>query len=245
MNGGADGKRTFVVGDIHGCVDELEWLLEAIEPRDGDQICFVGDYVDRGPSPRGVVERLLRLRREGPRCVFLKGNHEDMFLAYLGISGQYADAFLWNGGDVTLESYGITGLAGNAAAERIPAEHLEFLSTLDLTARFGTFLCVHAGVRPSRSLTQQSEEDLLWIREDFIDRAHSFPYTVLYGHTPQRDVRVHLPYKIGLDTGVVYGNLLSCLELASKELIQVQRGTGRVRRRSLAVEFEEAKLLLT
>lgn len=242
MSGGAEGNRTFVVGDIHGCVAELERLLDAIAPGDGDEICFLGDYVDRGPSPRGVVERLLQLRGEGPRCVFLRGNHEDMFLAYLGLAGQYGDAFLWNGGDVTLESYGITGLIGSPAAERLPAAHLEFLSKLELSARFGGFLCVHAGVRPSRPLAQQSEEDLLWIREDFIEREHPFPYIILYGHTPQRDIRLHLPFKIGLDTGVVYGNLLSCLELGSKELIQVQRNTGRVTRRSLANEFARASV---
>ena len=239
--GAVEPARTFVVGDIHGCVDELERLLAVIEPREGDEICFLGDYVDRGPSPRGVVERLLRLRSEGPRCTFLTGNHEDMFLAYLGLPGMYGDAFLVNGGDATLASYDATGLVGSAAADRLPAEHLEFLSNLELSARFGTFLCVHAGVRPNRPLTQQSQEDLLWIREDFIDRDHPFPFTILYGHTPQRDVRIQLPFKLGLDTGLVYGNLLSCFELASKELIQVQRVTGRVARRSLAEEFERAR----
>jgi serine/threonine protein phosphatase 1 len=240
MSDGARAKRTFIVGDIHGCVDELERLLDAIEPGEGDQVCFLGDYVDRGPSPSGVVERLLRLRGEGPRCVFLKGNHEDMFLAYLGLGGLYGEAFLWNGGDATLESYGLQGLAGDAAAARLPPAHREFLTRLDLSAHFGEFLCVHAGVRPTRPLTSQSEEDLLWIREDFIDREHAFPYVILYGHTPQRDIRIHLPYKIGLDTGVVYGNLLSCLELGSKELVQIQRGTGRIVRRSLSKDFERA-----
>jgi serine/threonine protein phosphatase 1 len=235
----SDG-RTFVVGDIHGCVDELSRLLDALAPGSEDTVCFLGDYVDRGVAPKAVIARVLRLRSEGPRCIFLKGNHEDMFLHYLGYPGHYGDAFLWNGGDVTLESYGIEYLAGKAAAERLPPDHLQFLLDLETRQRFGDFLCVHAGLRPTRSLKEQDEEDLFWIREEFIDRPHPFPFTILYGHTPQRDVRLHLPYKVGLDTGAVYGNLLSCLELESKELVQVATGTLEVVRRSLATEFAEA-----
>jgi serine/threonine protein phosphatase 1 len=234
-------SRIFVVGDIHGCIDELNRLLDAIAPASGDTVCFLGDYVDRGPAPKAVVERAMRLSSEGPSCVFLKGNHEDMFLDFLGYGGHYGDAFLWNGGDVTLESYGVEYLTGKAAAERMPADHLQFLLDLQAQQRFGDFLCVHAGVRPSRALEEQDEEDLFWIREEFIDRPHPFPFTILYGHTPQREVRLHLPYKIGLDTGAVYGNCLSCLELGSKELIQVRTGTGEVVRRSLADKFAAAR----
>jgi serine/threonine protein phosphatase 1 len=233
--------RIFVVGDIHGCVDELDRLLDAITPGGADTVCFLGDYVDRGPSPKGVIARVLRLRSEGPSCVFLKGNHEDMFLDFLGHGGNYGDAFLWNGGEVTLESYGVEYLTGRAAAERLPADHLQFLLELQKQQRFGEFLCVHAGLRPTRALEDQDDEDLFWIREEFIDRPHPFPFTILYGHTPQREIRLHLPYKIGLDTGAVYGNLLSCLELGSKELVQVRTGTAEVVRRSLVKEFEEAR----
>ena len=79
--------RTFVIGDIHGCVDELDRLLDALAPAAGDTVVFLGDYIDRGPASKAVIDRLLRLRREGPRCVFLKGNHEDMFLGFLGERG--------------------------------------------------------------------------------------------------------------------------------------------------------------
>jgi serine/threonine protein phosphatase 1 len=229
--------RTFVVGDLHGCITELERLLDAIQPASGDRICFLGDYVDRGPSPRAVIDRLLRLQREGPECTFLKGNHEDMFLAYFGLPGRYGDAFLGNGGDVTLESYGIFGAEPAEALERFPQAHLDFLESLELSARYGEFVCVHAGMRPPAPLEKQSEEDLLWIREEFIDAPHPYGYTVLYGHTPRRDVHVDLPFKIGLDTGAVYRNLLSCLELETKELVQVRTGRGTILRRSLAPEF--------
>jgi serine/threonine protein phosphatase 1 len=112
--------------------------------------------------------------------------------------------------------------------------------SLHTSVAFGRFLCVHAGVHPGRPLDRQDEEDLLWIRDEFIRAAHPFPYTVLYGHTPQRDVRLHLPYSVGLDTGLVYNNRLSCLELRRRELWQIARGARSVARRSLAAEFSAA-----
>ncbi len=204
-----------------------------LAPNRGDVICFLGDYLDRGPNPRGVVERLIRLRREGPRCLFLKGNHEDMFLAFMGHPGRHGDAFLWNGGDATLASYDCEGVTGPDVAERLPPEHREFLTTLRTHAYLGTFLCVHAGVRATRPLAAQSEEDLLWIREDFIAQPHPFPYTVLFGHTPQREVFVDLPYKVGLDTGLVYGNRLSCLEVDAQRIWQIRRGQRLITQRPL------------
>lgn len=233
--------RTFVVGDLHGCVDELSALLDAISPTADDTLCFLGDYVDRGPSPKAVIDRLLRLSREGPTCTFLKGNHEDMFLAYLGYSGHHGEAFLWNGGDITLDSYGIDPAAPGEAAERLPPSHLQFLLDLRLWNRVEEFLCVHAGLRPTRPWNDQDEEDLLWIREDFITEPHPYPFIVLYGHTPQRQIRIDLPYKVGLDTGLVYGNLLSCLELSDKQLFQIRRDSRRVKSYSLADEFERSK----
>lgn len=232
--------RTFVIGDIHGCSEELSRLLDALALTDVDTVCCLGDYIDRGPSPRAVIDRLIRLRDEGPRCIFLKGNHEDMFLAFLGEAGHYGDAFLWNGGDATLASYGVAGQLGSAVRARLPEDHRAFLLGLTTHVELGRFYCVHAGVRPTRPLDQQVDEDRLWIREEFIDPPHSFPYTVAFGHTPQREVRLHLPFKIGLDTGLVYGNRLSCLELGSAELIQIGRHARQVERRSLAPEFRAA-----
>jgi serine/threonine protein phosphatase 1 len=229
--------RTYVIGDIHGCLDEVDRLLDEIAPESRDTVCFLGDYIDRGPSSKAVIERMLRLESEGPRCTFLKGNHEDMFLDYLGLGGHYGDVFLQNGGGPTLASYGFLGLSAEAIAERLPADHKRFLLGLQSTVRFGRFLCVHAGLRPERGIEEQSEEDLFWIRKEFTSVDHLFPYTVIFGHTPQQDVMLQLPFKIGLDTGLVYGNRLSCLELVEKDLWQVERHGDRVLRRSLAAEF--------
>jgi serine/threonine protein phosphatase 1 len=219
-----DAARTFVIGDIHGCIDELDGLLDTLAPVAGDTVVCLGDYIDRGPASKRVIDRLLRLRREGPRCVFLKGNHEDMFLGFLGERGAYGESFLDNGGDATLRSYGLQGRFGEIRGEHLPPEHLEFLRSLELFYKHEGFLCVHAGVDPARPLTAQREEDLLWIRGEFIREPHPFPYVVLFGHTPQREVLLDLPYKVGLDTGLVYRNKLSCLELAAARLFQLKRG---------------------
>jgi serine/threonine protein phosphatase 1 len=232
--------RTFVIGDIHGCAEEVDRLLDALRPGRADTLCFLGDYIDRGPSSKGVVERLIRLRTEGPTCVFLKGNHEDMFLSYMGFPGRYGEAFVANGGAATLASYGLQSCSAALAAERLPAAHMEFLHSLCTQVQFGRFLCVHAGVRPSRPLDRQTEEDLLWIREEFLEQPHRFPVTVLFGHTPQREVRLHLPFKIGLDTGLVYGHRLSCLELERAHLWQIGRGSNTILERSLAADFARA-----
>ena len=219
--------RLFAVGDIHGCVDELGVLLGAIDPQPGDKVVFLGDYVDRGPDPKGVIDRLMELRDSG-RCqtVFLRGNHEDMFLSFLGEHGSHGEAFLFNGGRATLASYGIQpGSSRARVPEVIPPEHLEFLRALELSHVDGPYVFVHAGISPLQTLEEQQEEDLLWIREEFIRNRHRLKKTVIFGHTPQREVLWHLPYKVGLDTGCVYGNKLSCLDFTSRVLLQVERET--------------------
>jgi serine/threonine protein phosphatase 1 len=243
-----EGKRTsagrlIAVGDIHGCIDELDALLVALEPSSGDKLVFLGDYIDRGPSPRRVVERLIELRGSGAcETVFLRGNHEDMMLAFLGERGRHGEAFLFNGGRATLASYGIpTTASGDEARLKIPDPHLEFIRGLELKHVEGPFLFVHAGIAPLRSLEDQDEEDLLWIREEFIRNPHPLRATIIFGHTPQREVLWHLPFKIGLDTGCVYGNKLSCLDFTSGVLLQVERDSRRVTRRDVAERIAPLK----
>ena len=235
--------RLLAVGDIHGCADELQALLDAIAPTHDDKIVFLGDYVDRGPSPRGVIEQLIALR-DSARCrtVFLRGNHEDMFLAFLGERGRHGEAFLFNGGRVTLASYGLAPLMrGEEARAKLPAAHLDFVRRLELRHLDGPFLFVHAGISPLRTLADQDEEDLLWIRDEFIRNPHSLGQTVVFGHTPQREVLWHLPFKIGLDTGCVYGNKLSCLDFTSKLLLQVGRDSRRVKLYDVTAELSRLK----
>ncbi len=221
-------ERVFVIGDIHGCPDELDVLLEAIKPSSGDTVVCLGDYIDRGPDSRGVVERLLILQGSGCHCVFLKGNHEDMFLHYAGQRGHFGEAFLYNGGESTLRSYGSATLAGEALWEAIPPEHQAFFRGLTLTFLWGRFLFVHAGLNPQRALPEQDEEELLWIRQEWIQSRHSFGYTVVFGHTPMRQPFLDWPYKIGIDTGLVYGNALTCLVIPQLSFLQVRRHSRHV-----------------
>lgn len=233
----------YVIGDIHGCAEELRRLVEALPLVRGDQLVFLGDYVDRGPASHAVVSYLISLQRRANdiQLVFLRGNHEDMFLSYLGMGGQYGEMFLRNGGEKTLESYGVKPgqETPESARSLIPADHLSFFRQLKNYHLMDPFLCVHAGIHPQKPLAQQSSEELLWIRNAFIYQPHRLPYTVLFGHTPQSEVFYHLPYKVGLDTGLVYGNMLTCLEADEKVLFQISRGGKRVSRASVQRKWSE------
>jgi len=226
--------KSFVIGDIHGCERELRYLIDGLPLSQGDRLVFLGDYIDRGPQSRGVVSYLVELPKQlsSIEFVFLKGNHEDMFLSFLGIGGAHGDMFLINGGKATVASYGIE--SGKPSAQEVlsvlPSEHRTFYQQLRLYHLIEPFLCVHAGIDPDKSLAEQTEEELLWIRNKFIFASHRLPYTVLFGHTPQHTVFYDLPYKVGLDTGLVYGNMLTCLDVDEKVLYQISLGKKRVRR---------------
>lgn len=231
----------YIIGDIHGCVRELATLLTHLPLEKQDHLVFLGDYIDRGPDSRGVVSYLVDLQKENSyELVFLKGNHEDMLLSYLGLGGDHGDMFFYNGGQATLVSYGLSSkdLSTKAVLDAMPAGHIEFYQNLKSYCTVGPYLCVHAGIHPQKTLQEQTEAELLWIRNKFIYSSHALPYTVLFGHTPQTDVFYDLPYKIGLDTGLVYGNKLSCLEIQEKVLYQIALGKTTVKRTPIHEKWE-------
>jgi serine/threonine protein phosphatase 1 len=196
--------RLLAVGDIHGCLDHLERLMARVEPTAADRVVFLGDFIDRGPDGKGVLDYLLDFGRRFPRSVFLKGNHEAMFLDFLADRDQLM--FLYNGGGTTLESY------REAEVIRIPKAHLDFLAGLPACFATEDFIFVHAGLRPGLPLEAQEERDLLWIRNEFIASDYDWGRTVVFGHTPVRE-----PFfsdnKIGVDTGAVFGRVLSCCDV--------------------------------
>lgn len=201
--------RLLAVGDIHGCLDLLRQLLAKVAPGTEDQVVFLGDYIDRGPDSRGVIDYLLEFRACWPQTVFLKGNHEAMLLDYL--AGRERLRYLLNGGETTLYNYrGEEGL-------QIPAEHLQFLHGLRLYFETEHFIFAHAGLRPEVSLKNQQEEDLLWIREDFLNSNYCWGKTVVFGHTPLRKPQLS-DDRIGLDTGAVYGRTLTCCDVINRKL---------------------------
>ena len=221
-----DGIRIYAVGDIHGRVDLLDQLLKRIDadlsanPISVGIEVYLGDYIDRGPASREVVDRLVERNRTF-RAVFLKGNHETYLTNFAANPPILAD---WRrlGGAETLISYGIAPPV-NASVEvqarlaatfdqALPASHRRFLSNLKLSFTCGDFFFVHAGVRPGVPLAKQREEDLLWIRQDFLLCEDEFSKIIVHGHTPvsEPDIR---PNRINIDTGAYATGRLTCLKL--------------------------------
>ncbi|MFZ5448982.1 MAG: metallophosphoesterase family protein [Thermodesulfobacteriota bacterium] len=206
----------YAIGDIHGSLESLERLLEKIKPDlQRDRLLFVGDYIDRGPSSKGVVDYIIRLKNLAPpeQIICLKGNHEAMFLDFL--QGQERELFLFNGGLATLEDYW-----GDDWVDRenlaLPPDHRQFYQDLMLHYETADYIFVHGGLKPGVALADQQEEDLLWIRGEFITSMEDFGRRVIFGHTPFRQPLL-MPNKIGIDTGAVYGNFLTALKLPEEE----------------------------
>lgn len=223
----------YAVGDIHGERERLRELLAQLPLQPGDRFVFVGDYVDRGPDSRGVVDVLVELDSRFP-CVFLLGNHESMFLDFLGWRRpEYfgGDAFLANGGARTLASYGYFDCEDpDPLRFRLPPVHEDFYRRLKLHHQEGDYLFVHAGIGSQLlderdldfALKHVRHEDLLWDRSG-IDLPHALGVTIVYGHTPNLDfqVRWNPPFSIGIDTGAVYGGRLTAIRLPDETLFQV------------------------
>jgi serine/threonine protein phosphatase 1 len=201
----AEYMKTYAIGDLHGELKMLEAMLDKLPLTEDDLVVFLGDYIDRGPDARGVIDRILQLREQGLKLIALKGNHEAMYLNYL--RGEDADGlFLNNGGRSTIRSY--RTLCNRNGYP--PAAHLEFLESLALFHEAGNDFFVHAGARPCVALDDQAEEDLLWIRSDFLGCSFDFGKRIIFGHTPCRKPLIQ-PDKIGIDTGATYGGKLTCL----------------------------------
>jgi serine/threonine protein phosphatase 1 len=220
------GVRVYAVGDIHGRVDLLDAVLKRIET-DSEKNpipvaieVYLGDYVDRGPASRDVIDRLVARNRTF-RGVFLKGNHES-YLTGFAANPSILDEWRQFGGLETLRSYGLvpsphTGAdaqARLAASFRraLPASHRGFLNNLRLSFTCGDFFFVHAGVRPGIPLAKQREEDLLWIRQDFLLHEEEFSKIIVHGHTPLLDPDIR-PNRINIDTGAYATGRLTCLKL--------------------------------
>jgi len=202
-------KRIFAIGDIHGCYDRLKALMEKIPidcSRDG--LVFIGDYIDRGPHSVEVVDYLIQLKNRFPEVILLKGNHEDMLDKFLNGTDRFT--YLLNGGQQTLDSYLTKPVQSEFSP--IPPDHMEFFKSLRLFYETEEFIFVHAGLRPRVPLESQNTEDMLWIRDKFVSSKYDFGKRVIFGHTPLKKPLVE-PNKIGIDTGAVYGNALTCIQL--------------------------------
>jgi len=210
-------ERVFAVGDIHGCLDKLVLLMGKIDiDFKKDTLVFIGDYIDRGPESKEVVDYLMDLARGKDSVIFLKGNHEYMLQGYL--DGTDTMFFLANGGEATIRSYLQSGMRDEV--EPIPPDHLVFFDSLRLYYETADYIFVHAGLKAQVPLEKQNEWDMLWIREEFIYSDFDFGRQVVFGHTAFQKPLV-LANKIGIDTGAVYGNKLTCVELPAQRFFSV------------------------
>jgi serine/threonine protein phosphatase 1 len=212
--------KIFAIGDIHGCISKLDTMMAQLNiDAQNDTLVFIGDYIDRGSDPKGVVDSILDIRKNIKNVVCLLGNHEQMFLNYY-LEHKDEDLFMNNGGISTMISYGFNPSRGNNID--IPNDHMEFLITLQLSYETDDYIFVHAGLRPGIPIQRQNFEDLLWIRYDFINSPYDFKKIVIFGHTPLSFTTPLIDKnKIGLDTGAVYGGKLTCIELTEMKLHQV------------------------
>jgi calcineurin-like phosphoesterase family protein len=219
-----EGLRVYAIGDVHGRVDLLDATFARIDANLARSLphravhVLLGDYIDRGPSSREVLDRLVE-RSRFHRMVCLKGNHESYLVEFLHKPSVLGD---WRhfGGLETLRSYGLNPSTNPDRAEELrlaralggalPAEHRSLLSKLAASFTCGDFFFAHAGVKPGVSLAQQSERDLLWIRDDFLLSEQNFGKVVVHGHTPvlNPDIR---PNRINIDTGAYATGRLTCL----------------------------------
>jgi serine/threonine protein phosphatase 1 len=220
------GERVYAVGDIHGCLDRLVALHEAIaedmaaRPVAHTTLIHLGDYVDRGADSAQVIDWLINQPPvPADAIVNLMGNHEFMMLSALaGVDKEAPNHWMTNGGADSLLSWGISrAVPPTEWANRIPRQHLFFLRDLEICHHIGPYLFVHAGVRPGVPLDKQSRQDMMWIREPFLSSRADHGAVVVHGHTPKREPIVQ-PNRIAIDTGAVLGGALTCVVLEDDKL---------------------------
>ncbi len=262
--------RTLILTDIHGCAEEFKILLEHLKLQSGDRFIFLGDYIDRGPQSREVLDTILELRQNYPVTALL-GNHEQMFLSFLAAPhSALGKTFLFNGGIATLANYldddpaildakmqkpSTREAAAADVQHAISLEHRQLLYELELYTQTEKFFLAHAGA-PAADLNnfnpQEHLEELLWARDSFAapaGRQYPWDKVIIHGHTPLiqawRDEQ-----HINLDTGVVYGNKLTCLYLEEMTTFTVANQHKKISRRQAqqyqrTVDRWAAKLTVT
>ena len=226
-----DGMRVYAVGDVHGRVDLLDELFAridadlAVDPARRVLQVLLGDYVDRGPSSRKVID-LLITRSRTHEMLCLKGNHEELLLRFLEDPDMF-EAWERAGGVQTLHSYGLSPLLKESPRQisdlasyfelALPASHRKFLADLKTSFVCGDYFFSHAGVRPGIPLEKQRDIDLLWIRQEFLAHQMDFGKIIIHGHTPVAEPEIRTN-RINIDTGAYATGRLTCLKLDGYEM---------------------------
>lgn len=211
-------SNLYAIGDIHGHISVLEELFVSVPFQQRDEIIFVGDYIDRGPNSSGVVDFLIDKKKEFPEMIFLRGNHEDMFIDFFEGTYRYQkDFFEEKVGVETLRSYG--HIPGTSFS--LSLEHQKFYKELLFFYETEDFLFAHAGFRPGIPISEQENSDMIWIREDFIGAKYDFGKPVVFGHSPMYEILDELPILLGIDTGLVFGGKLTCVKLQKRKIVEI------------------------
>ena len=228
----------YAIGDVHGCLPQLLEIERQIEADatgvEGEKwIVMLGDYVDRGPQSAQVLDHLLQPAPPGFERFCLMGNHEQMMLDFLDdpLTNAY---WLEQGGLETLQSYGRHSKAASGRGEsglpgvrqQIPADHLRFLDELAVGLSLPGWIFVHAGIRPGRTLAEQTDEDLLWIREPFLSGRLVGAPRVVHGHTPSPEPEV-TPYRVCLDTQCFFTGRLTAARITQDGELSFLATTGQ------------------
>jgi serine/threonine protein phosphatase 1 len=227
-----DGRRIYAIGDIHGRADLLEEMRAMIAtdlaamPAAVPAVIYLGDYIDRGPDPAAVVTRLIEAPSVGVEEIFLKGNHEDFLIRFLDGEDDIL-SWLLNGGDTTFDSYGVDlpvpfpgvdlSQVRTRLADAIPEAHVRFFRALGSFHAEGGYYFTHAGVRPGVALEDQSDDDRLWIREEFLHSDADFGACVVHGHTIDLEPAIRRN-RIGIDTGAYFTGRLTCAIFEKAEI---------------------------
>ena len=226
---GPDDMRLYAIGDVHGRLDLLAAMHRRIEselewkPVRDWRVIHLGDYVDRGPDSKGVIDFLIEARERDPRHLMLAGNHDIGFLDFLR-TPEPEGLFMRYGGVQTALSYGVSLNADaswfgktetmrrghQALLEAVPQSHVDFLRSLPFSLTSGDFFFCHAGIRPGIPLDKQNPQDLIWIRDVFHDHTGLFPKIVVHGHTPVPEAEV-MANRVNVDTLAWQSGMLSAL----------------------------------
>lgn len=233
---GPAGMRIYAIGDVHGRLDLLRQMHARIgeeierDAPDDWRVVHVGDYIDRGPDSKGVIDFLIAAVRADSRHIALCGNHDAGLVEFLSMPDKEG-LFARHGGRQTAMSYGVEAdfssqWLARQAAERLraamPRDHVEFLSTLPRSVAFGDFFFCHAGIRPGVPLARQNQEDLIWIRQTFLDSPLLHEKVVVHGHTPSREPEI-MPNRVNVDTAAFSTGVLTALSIdgTRKRIFQI------------------------